>query len=71
MAAPDGSRTPGLCRDRDGLLITTVDLNMCQQIKDKWGFTMTARHEQYAELLTKYSKPGYVPQVIKGKKRDV
>ncbi len=29
VAAPDGSRTPGLSRDRDGLLVTEVDLNMC------------------------------------------
>lgn len=48
VAAPDGCRTPGLSRNRDGLLLTNIDLNMCQQVKDKWGFTMTARYEQYA-----------------------
>ena len=36
VAAPDGSRTPGLSRTRDGLLVTQVDLNLCRQIKDKW-----------------------------------
>ena len=36
VAAPDGSRTPGLSRTRDGLLVTLVDLNLCRQIKDKW-----------------------------------
>ena len=36
VAAPDGSRTPGLSRTRDGLLVTRVDLNLCRQIKDKW-----------------------------------
>ncbi|XP_033117000.1 beta-ureidopropionase-like isoform X2 [Anneissia japonica] len=29
VAAPDGSRTPGLSRIRDGLLVTEVDLNLC------------------------------------------
>lgn len=30
IAAPDASRTPGLSRTRDGLLVTEVDLNMCR-----------------------------------------
>lgn len=29
VAAPDGTRTPGLSRVRDGLLVTEVDLNLC------------------------------------------
>lgn len=37
VAAPDGTRTPGLCRNRDGLLITELDLNLCRQAKDIWG----------------------------------
>jgi beta-ureidopropionase len=37
-AAPDGSRTPGLSRTREGLLVTEVDLNLCRQTKDSWGF---------------------------------
>ncbi|KAL4441392.1 hypothetical protein ABPG74_013687 [Tetrahymena malaccensis] len=65
VAAPDGSRTPGLSRTRDGLLVVEVDLNLCQQIKDKWGFTMTGRHEYYAEKLTDYVKPGFKQQLIK------
>lgn len=28
----------GLSRIRDGVLITDVDLNLCRQMKDKWGF---------------------------------
>jgi len=48
VAAPDGSRTPGLSRVSDGVLITELDLNMCRQIKDIWGFTMTGRHKLYA-----------------------
>jgi beta-ureidopropionase len=62
VAAPDASRTPGLSRTRDGLLVTEVDLNLCRQIKDMWGFTMTNRIEMYAELLTAASKDGYKPQ---------
>lgn len=31
LAAPDGTRSPGMPRDRDGLLICEVDLNMCRQ----------------------------------------
>lgn len=28
----------GLSRIRDGLLVTEIDLNMCRQVKDDWGF---------------------------------
>lgn len=38
VAAPDGSRTPGLSRTRDGLLVTELDLNLCRQVNDIWGF---------------------------------
>jgi beta-ureidopropionase len=41
VSAPDASRTPGLSRTRDGLLVTEVDLNLCDQVRDKWGFSMT------------------------------
>merc|ERR1712080_170591 len=49
IASPDGSRTPGLSRVRDGVLVTELDLNLRRQIKDKWGFSMTGRIELYAE----------------------
>lgn len=65
FAAPDASRTPSLSRCRDGLLIADMDLNLCQQVKDKWGFRLTARYEMYAKLLSNYVKPDFVPQVIK------
>lgn len=42
VAAPDGSRTPGLSRVRDGVLVAEMDLNLCRQIKDKWGFRVRA-----------------------------
>jgi beta-ureidopropionase len=68
VAAPDGSRTPSLSRTRDGLLIAELDLNMCRQIKDRWGFTMTGRHSLYAELLAKFAKLDFEPQQVSLKK---
>lgn len=38
VAAPDGSRTPGLSRIRDGLLVVEMDLNLNRQLSDKWSF---------------------------------
>ena len=63
-ACPDGSRTPGLSRVRDGVLVTEVDLNMCRQVKDKWGFSMTARLDLYAESLSKATHPDFRRQII-------
>ena len=68
LTAPDGSRTPGLSRTRDGLLVTEVDLNLCRQIKDQWKFGMTGRHSMYANMLTEFVKPGYIPDIISNKK---
>ncbi|CAK9197470.1 unnamed protein product [Sphagnum jensenii] len=65
MAAPDASCTPSLSRCRDGLLITDLDLNLCQQVKDKWGFRLTARYEMYAKFFSKYIKEEFEPQVIR------
>lgn len=65
ITAPDGSRTPGLSRIKDGLLIAEVDLNLCRQIKDKWGFPMTQRLDMYAKSLSEAVKADYVPQIIK------
>ncbi|CAO1330625.1 unnamed protein product [Diamesa serratosioi] len=65
VAAPDGSRTPGLSRDLDGLLIVEADLNLCRQIKDKWGFRMTQRLPMYAEKFTEASKLDFKPQIIR------
>lgn len=64
VTAPDGSRTPELSRVKDGLLIAQIDINLCRQIKDKWGFTMTQRLDLYAESLSKAVKPDYEPQII-------
>ncbi|XP_023530433.1 beta-ureidopropionase-like isoform X1 [Cucurbita pepo subsp. pepo] len=64
FSAPDASCTPSLSRFRDGLLISDMDLNFCRQLKDKWGFRMTAWYELYAEMLARYLKPEFEPQVI-------
>jgi len=65
VAAPDGSRTPGLSRTRDGLLIVSVDLNLCRQIKDKWCFRMTQRLDLYASSLNEAIKHDYKPDIVK------
>ncbi|XP_048135369.1 beta-ureidopropionase-like isoform X1 [Rhodamnia argentea] len=64
FSAPDASCTPSLSRHRDGLLISDMDLNLCRQLKDKWGFRMTSRYNLYADLLAQYLKPDFEPQVI-------
>lgn len=48
VTAPNGCRTPGLSRDKDGLLIVKMDLNLCRQVKDHWGFNMTSRLDMYS-----------------------
>lgn len=65
VAAPDGSRTPGLARNKEGLLIVDCDLNLCRQVRDKWDFRMTARYDMYADLLQRYVQLEYKPQVVK------
>lgn len=64
LTAPNGARTPGLSRTRDGLLVSEVDLNHCRQVRDSWGFAMTARFAEYAKALTEASQPGWKPQII-------
>lgn len=65
VAAPNGNRTPGLPRLKDGLLVTEVDLNLCRQVKDRWGFQMTQRLPMYADLLTRASQHGFQPDIVK------
>jgi len=67
VSSPDGSRTPGLSRLCDGLLVTSVDLNECQNISDKWCFRMTGRHEMYGKKLLEYADPDFKPEVVKEK----
>ena len=45
-------------------MVTEVDLNQCQQVKDKWLFTMTGRHDMYADLLEDYCGHDFEPQIV-------
>ncbi|KAG8182531.1 hypothetical protein JTE90_002065 [Oedothorax gibbosus] len=63
VAAPDGSRTPGLSRVKDGLLVAEMDLNLCRQAKDKWGFKMTQRLQLYSDSFYWACQPDFQPQV--------
>lgn len=65
VAAPDGSRTPGLSRSQDGLLVAKLNLNLCQQVNDVWNFKMTGRYEMYARELAEAVKPNYRPTIVK------
>ncbi|XP_075071569.1 beta-ureidopropionase [Mixophyes fleayi] len=65
VAAPDGSRCPGLSRVSEGLLIAELDLNLCQQTSDKWNFKMTGRHEMYAAELTQAVRPDFQPDIVR------
>jgi len=67
VASPDGSRTPGLSRVRDGLMVAELDLNLCRQKRDFWGFQMTQRLPLYAESLNKYLSPEYKQQIVREK----
>lgn len=65
LAAPDGTRSPGMPRDRDGLLICEVDLNMCRQERDIHTFRMLQRLPIYAEALTRATDLSFKPQIVK------
>ncbi|XP_069817295.1 beta-ureidopropionase [Dendropsophus ebraccatus] len=65
VAAPDGSRTPGLSRVCDGLLVAELDLNLCRQTNDKWNFKMTGRYEMYADELAQAVKPDFQPNIVR------
>lgn len=42
-----------------------MDLNLCRQVKDHWGFRLTQRLDLYAESLAKVIKHDYKPQIVK------
>ena len=59
-----------MSRVRDGVTIADADLNLCQQVKDSWVFQMTARYEDYANLLEDYVDPDFEPQIISDITKD-
>jgi len=65
VASPDASRTPALARNKDGLMIVECDLNIIQQVRDRWGIQMTGRHDMYAKLLARYIQHDFEPQIIR------
>lgn len=65
VTAPDGRRTPGLDRLSDGLLVVDMDLNLCRQASDNFGFQMTSRLAMYADKLTEATSSDFTPQIIK------
>jgi beta-ureidopropionase len=58
------SHLQGLSRVEDGLLVTEVDLNLIQQIRDKWCFQMTMRLDMYAKQFAEAVKPDFKPQAV-------
>jgi len=67
VAGPDGSRTPGLSRVRDGLMVAQVDLNLNRQVTDKWGFKMTQRIDMYARALEEVNDEKFQPNIVREK----
>jgi beta-ureidopropionase len=49
VAAPDASRCPSLARNKDGLLVAELDLNLCRQVKSGWGMVGAWEEEVEAE----------------------
>jgi len=67
VAAPNGSRTQGLSRTKEGLLVASIDLNLCERVADKWCFKMTGRYGEYGELLKNYASHEFKRNIIKEK----
>uniref|UniRef100_A0A7S1KLX5 Beta-ureidopropionase n=1 Tax=Percolomonas cosmopolitus TaxID=63605 RepID=A0A7S1KLX5_9EUKA len=65
LASSDGSRTNGLSRVRDGLLVVDADLNQNQHVRDSWMFQNTARFGLYAKFLTNFVRHDFKPQIIR------
>lgn len=36
-----------------------------RQVKDSWGFRLTARYDVYAQLLNDFVQPGFKPQIVR------
>jgi len=44
--------------------VAQVDLNLNQQVTDKWGFRMTNRVDMYATALADVTKESFQPNVV-------
>lgn len=56
-----------MSRNQDGLLIAEIDLNLCRQVKDYWGFRLTQRLADYGRDFTQAADINYEPQIIREK----
>lgn len=65
LATPEGERSPGLPRDKDGLLVCEVDLNQCRQSRDLHTFRMLQRLPLYAESFTRAASLDFKPQIVR------
>lgn len=65
LTAPDGRRTPSLNRIDEGLLIVEIDLNLCRQASDDFGFQMTARLPMYVKELSEAIRPEFKQNIIR------
>ncbi|VEN54438.1 unnamed protein product [Callosobruchus maculatus] len=63
IAAPNGARSAGLSRTKNGLLVCDVDLNMCRQIKDDRGYGAFERPELYSNII-KEATNSYKRQIL-------
>ena len=43
----------GLSRTRDGVIIAEIDLNLCRQTQDTWGFKVY--YYLFIKIITKFS----------------
>ena len=46
-------------------MVAQLDLNLCRQVRDSWGFTQTGRHDMYEAFLNRYNSPDFVPQLVR------
>jgi len=65
VTAPNGDRTQGLSRTKEGLLVVSIDLNQCVRIADRWCFKMTGRYGEYGDLLKNYASHEFRRNIIK------
>jgi len=70
VAGPDASRSPGLSRLRDGVLVAELDLNLLRQVRDHWMFQQTGRFELYAKFLNNYIQQDFKPQRVRDPSLD-
>lgn len=56
VASPDGFVSQSLPRDRDGLLVVEIDLNLCQEMRKELSFHGNQKLEVYSQKLEEILK---------------